>query len=178
MFSGNVWRDKKSPTPSLHGEHTSSFCSFSLSSRASSSGVFIFSEGWAFISKPSSLTIMSYSSSWVTQKKKKNKRRIPAADQREHMFSWLTGPCLPWVSPPVCRQIQLWASFSPLEPGCSSTPDPASRSAPAPPLSAPVAPAAKVIFKFWFEKNPMGIVWTKLVWLFMKMVCLFSATHL
>ncbi len=50
----------------------------------------------------------------------------------------------PWASPPVCRQIRLWASFSPSEPGCSSTLDPASQSAPVPPLSAPVAPAEKV----------------------------------
>lgn len=66
----------------------------------------------------------------------------PATD--EWKFYWLISAFLPWASPLVCRQIQLWASFSPSEPGCSSTLDPASPSTLVPPLSAPVAPAEKV----------------------------------
>lgn len=115
---------------------TSSFCSFSFSSLASSSGVFIFSDGWAFISKPSSRTIMSYSSSCD------NKAEMNGALRRTNgKLYGQGGVCLLWVSPLVCRRVRFWPFSSPSDSGCSSTPDPASPSAPAPPPSAPAAPS-------------------------------------
>lgn len=79
--------------------------------------------------------------------REREKKEISGPATDEWKFYWLISAFLPWASPPVCRQIQLWASFSPSEPGCSSTLDPASRLTPVPPLSAPVAPAENVFKK-------------------------------
>lgn len=60
-----------------------------------------------------------------------------------HFTGWFMSGFLLWAYPLVCLLIRLWASSSPSETGCSSTPHPAFLLTPAPPLSAPVAPAER-----------------------------------
>lgn len=70
-------------------------------------------------------------------------------------FSLVICVFLPWASSLAGRWIQLWASFSPSGPGCSSTLDPAAQLTAVPPLSAPVAPAEHEKRK----KNTVGHWW-------------------